>query len=168
MVAAVVVEAAGLLEHAGQLHAARAHVIYVGLRALMPVLEAALLLRLASEDLAVAVRVERASRSIALGYAGTSWLRDPACYKFAVVVRSGELGHLGVEFDDGLFALMVDKLKLRSSCEPPAPNPPLMFGGRLVDSSSVRKKSQMADGFGINSPCPRSLSHCFGERGFRG
>ena len=41
---AVVVEAAGLLEDAGQFHAARAHEVDVGLRAGVAVLEGALLL----------------------------------------------------------------------------------------------------------------------------
>ena len=55
---AVVVEAAGLLEHAGQFDAPRAHVVDVSLGALVPVLEGALFLGLASEDFVVAVRVE--------------------------------------------------------------------------------------------------------------
>ena len=56
---AVVVEAAGLLEHAGEFDAARAHVVDVGAGVLVPVLEGALLLGLAPEDFVVAVRVER-------------------------------------------------------------------------------------------------------------
>jgi hypothetical protein len=56
---AVVIEGSGLLEDAGEFDAARAHVVDVGLRGLVAVLEGALLLRLAPEDLVVAVRVER-------------------------------------------------------------------------------------------------------------
>ena len=56
---AVIVKAAGLLEHAGELDAARAHVVDVGLCAGVAVLEGALLLRLAPEDFVIAVGVER-------------------------------------------------------------------------------------------------------------
>ncbi len=59
MPVAVVVEAAGLLEHAGQLDAARPHVVDVSLRAGVAVLEGPLLLGLAPEDLVVLVAVER-------------------------------------------------------------------------------------------------------------
>ena len=59
MPVAVVVEAAGLLEDAGQFDAARAHELDVGLGGLVAILEGALLLRLAPEDFVVAVRVER-------------------------------------------------------------------------------------------------------------
>ena len=52
-------EAAGSLEYAGQFDAARAHVVDVGLRAGVAVLEGPLLLGLAPEDLVVAVAVER-------------------------------------------------------------------------------------------------------------
>ena len=55
---AVVVEAAGLFEHAGQFHAARAHVVDIGAGAVVAVLKCALLLGLASEDFVVAVRVK--------------------------------------------------------------------------------------------------------------
>ena len=55
---AVVVEAAGLLEDASQLDAARAHVVDVGLRAGVAVLEGPPLPGLAPEDLVVAVAVE--------------------------------------------------------------------------------------------------------------
>ena len=56
---AVVVEAAGLLEDAGEFDAAGAHVVDVGTGALVAVLKGALLLRLAPKHLVVAVRVER-------------------------------------------------------------------------------------------------------------
>ena len=59
---AVVVEAAGLLEHAGQLDATRAHVVDVGGRGGVAVLERPLFLGLAPEDLVVAVAVERRGR----------------------------------------------------------------------------------------------------------
>jgi len=55
----VVVERAGLLEHAGEVLAARPHVVDVRLRAGVPILEAPLLLGLAPEDLVVPVAVER-------------------------------------------------------------------------------------------------------------
>jgi hypothetical protein len=56
---AVVIEAAGFLEHAVQFDAARAHVLDVGLGRFVAVFEAALLLRLAPENFVVAIRVER-------------------------------------------------------------------------------------------------------------
>ena len=56
---AMVVEAADLLEDAGEFDAAGAHGVNVGAGALVAVLKGALLLRLAPEDLVVAVRVER-------------------------------------------------------------------------------------------------------------
>ena len=56
---AVIVEAAGFLQHAVQFDAARAHVVDVGLGRFVTVFEAAFLLRLAPEDFVVAVRVER-------------------------------------------------------------------------------------------------------------
>jgi len=59
MPVAVVVEAAGLLEHARKLDAARPHVLDVRLRGGVAILERPLLLRLAPEDLVVAVAVER-------------------------------------------------------------------------------------------------------------
>src|SRR5438552_1846790 len=55
---AVVVEAAGVLEDAGELNAAGAHVFDVGLGAGVAVLEGTLFLGLAPEDLVVAVGVE--------------------------------------------------------------------------------------------------------------
>ena len=58
MPVAVVIEAAGLFEHAGQFHAARPHVVDVRLRAGMAVLKGPLLLRLSPKDLVVAVAVE--------------------------------------------------------------------------------------------------------------
>ena len=59
VVVAVVIKAAGLFEDAGQLHAARAHVVNVGLGVLVPVFKGALLLGLAPKDFVVAVGVER-------------------------------------------------------------------------------------------------------------
>ena len=56
---AVVVEAAGFFEHPRQLDAARAHVVDVGLRGGVAVLEGAFLLGLAPEDFIVAVRIKR-------------------------------------------------------------------------------------------------------------
>jgi len=60
---AVVVESAGLLEQAGELHAAGAHGFDVGLRAGVAVFEGPLFLRLAPEDFALmlnrAVGIER-------------------------------------------------------------------------------------------------------------
>ena len=56
---AVVIKAAGLFEDAGQLHAARAHVVNVSLGVLVPVFKGALLLGFAPKDFVVAVRVER-------------------------------------------------------------------------------------------------------------
>ena len=56
---AVVVEAAGLLEDAGELDAAGPHVVDVGLRGGVAVFEGPLLLGLAPEDFVVAVGVER-------------------------------------------------------------------------------------------------------------
>jgi hypothetical protein len=56
---AVVVEAAGFLEHALQLDAARAHVLDVGFGRFVSVFEAALLLGLAPKNFVVAIRVER-------------------------------------------------------------------------------------------------------------
>ena len=55
---AVVIKAAGLFEDAGQLHAARAHVVNVSLGVLVPVFKGALLLGLAPKDFVVAVGVE--------------------------------------------------------------------------------------------------------------
>ena len=55
---AVVVEAAGLFEDAGQLFATRPHVINVSLGVLVPVFKRTLLLGLAPEDFVVAVGVE--------------------------------------------------------------------------------------------------------------
>ena len=55
---AVVVEGAGLFEHAGELDTARAHVVDVDAGAFVPVLKGALLLCLAPEDFVVAVGVE--------------------------------------------------------------------------------------------------------------
>ena len=55
---AVVIKAAGLFEDAGELHAARAHVVNVSLGVLVAVFKGALLLGLAPKDLVVAVGVE--------------------------------------------------------------------------------------------------------------
>ena len=55
----MVIKAAGLFEDAGELHAARAHVVNVGLGVLVAVFKGALLLGLAPEDFVVAVGVER-------------------------------------------------------------------------------------------------------------
>ena len=56
---AVVIKAAGLFEDAGELHAARAHVVNVGPGGFVAVFKGALLLGLAPEDFVVAVGVER-------------------------------------------------------------------------------------------------------------
>ena len=56
---AVVIKAAGLFEDARQLHAARPHVVNVGLGVLVPVFKGALLLGLAPKDFVVAVGIER-------------------------------------------------------------------------------------------------------------
>ena len=56
---AVVIKAAGLFEDAGELHAARAHVVNVGLGVLVAVFKGALFLVLPPKDLVVAVGVER-------------------------------------------------------------------------------------------------------------
>ena len=56
---AVVVEAAGFLEDAGELDAAGTHVIDVGLRRGVAIFEGSLLHGLAPEDFVVAIRVER-------------------------------------------------------------------------------------------------------------
>ena len=56
---AVVVEAAGFLEDAGELHAAGRHIIDVCLGAGVAVFEGSLFLGLAPEDLVIAVGVER-------------------------------------------------------------------------------------------------------------
>ena len=55
---AVVIKAAGLFEDAGELHAARAHVVNVSLGGLVAVFKGALLPGLAPEDFVVAVGVE--------------------------------------------------------------------------------------------------------------
>ena len=55
----VVVKAAGFLEHAMQLDAARPHILDVSLGRFVTVCEAAFLLRLAPKHLVIAVRVER-------------------------------------------------------------------------------------------------------------
>ena len=55
---AVIVDAAGLLEHASQLDAARAHVVDVGAGGFVTALKGALFHGLAPEDFGVAVRVE--------------------------------------------------------------------------------------------------------------
>jgi len=55
---AVVIKAAGLFEDAGELHAARAHVVNVSLGVLVAVFKGALLLGFAPENLVVAVGVE--------------------------------------------------------------------------------------------------------------
>src|ERR1035437_7342329 len=55
---AVVIKAAGLFEDAGELHAARAHVVNVGAGGFVAVFKGALLLGLAPEDFVVAVGVE--------------------------------------------------------------------------------------------------------------
>jgi len=55
---AVVIKAAGLFEDAGELHAARTHVVNVSLGVLVAVFKGALLLGLAPEDFVVAVGVE--------------------------------------------------------------------------------------------------------------
>ena len=59
MPVAVVVEAAGFLEDAGELDAAGTHVVDVGRRGGVAVFEGSLFLRLAPEDFVVAVGVER-------------------------------------------------------------------------------------------------------------
>jgi len=59
MPVAVVVEAAGVLEDAGELHAAGTHVLDVGLRGGVVVFEGSLFLGFAPEDFVVAVGVER-------------------------------------------------------------------------------------------------------------
>ena len=56
---AMVIKAAGLFEDAGELHAARAHVVNVSLGVLAAVFKGALLLGLAPKDFVVAVGVER-------------------------------------------------------------------------------------------------------------
>jgi hypothetical protein len=56
---AVVVKAAGFLEHAVERDAARAHVLDVRLGRFVAIFEAALLLGLAPKDFVVAIRVER-------------------------------------------------------------------------------------------------------------
>jgi len=56
---AMVIEAAGFLEHTGQFDTARAHVLDVRLRGCVSILEGPLFLGLAPEDLVVAVAVER-------------------------------------------------------------------------------------------------------------
>jgi len=55
---AVVIKAAGLFEDAGQLHAARPHVVNVGAGGFVAVFKGALLLGLAPKDFVVAVGVE--------------------------------------------------------------------------------------------------------------
>ena len=55
---AVAIKAAGLFEDAGELHAARAHVVNVSLGVLVAVFKGALLLGFTPEDLVVAVGVE--------------------------------------------------------------------------------------------------------------
>jgi len=55
---AVVIKAARLFEDAGQLHAARAHVVNVSLGVLVAVFKGALLLGLAPKDFVVAVGFE--------------------------------------------------------------------------------------------------------------
>ena len=54
----MVVEAAGLFEDAGELHAAGAHVVDVGRRAGVAIFETSFFLRLAPEDFVVAVGIE--------------------------------------------------------------------------------------------------------------
>ncbi len=56
---AVIVEAARLLQHPSQFHAARAHELNVGLGGLVAVFEGALFFGLAPEHLVIAVGVER-------------------------------------------------------------------------------------------------------------
>ena len=56
---AVVIEAAGFLQHAVQLDAARAHVLDVSFGGLMPIGEAPFLFRFAPKNFVVPVRVER-------------------------------------------------------------------------------------------------------------
>ena len=56
---AVVVEAAGFLEDAGELDAAGTHVVDVGRRGGVAVFEGSLFLGLAPEDFVVAIRIER-------------------------------------------------------------------------------------------------------------
>jgi hypothetical protein len=56
---AVVVEAAGFLEDAGELDAAGTHVVDVGCRGGVAVFEGSLFLGLAPEDFVVAIRIER-------------------------------------------------------------------------------------------------------------
>ena len=58
MPVAVVIEAAGLFEDAGQFYATGAHVFDIGLGGGVAVVEGALFLRLAPKDLVVAVGVK--------------------------------------------------------------------------------------------------------------
>lgn len=56
---AVIVKAAGLFQDAHQFDAARAHEFNVSLRRFVPIIERALLLRLAPEHFVISIRVER-------------------------------------------------------------------------------------------------------------